>query len=119
MLLGFLTAMNTNKQLPLTVSNHLLNYTASPPRRPQSNYVYGSNFQQNRQTDKLKVSERNAQSNFHDIFGGTTHFIRIITPRSPYTIRALAAILGRCRTCKLCGHSAAMHLVVKVLPLQA
>ena len=66
MLLGFLTVVNTNKQLPLNVSNDLLNYAASPPRRPRSNYVYDCTFQQNRQMDKLNVSERNAQSNFQD-----------------------------------------------------
>jgi len=93
MLLGFLTVVTTNKQLLLNVSNPLLNYAASPPRGPQSNYVYGCTFQQNRQTDKLNISERNAQSNFQDVFGGTTHFIRIITPRSLKPIRILAAIV--------------------------
>jgi len=93
MLLIFLTVVTTNKQLPLNVSNHLLNYAASLPRRPRSNYVYGCTFQKNRQTDKLNVNERNAQSNFQDVFGVTTHFIRIITPRSLKTIRTLAAIV--------------------------
>jgi hypothetical protein len=70
-----------------------INYAASPPKRPQSNYVYGCNFQQNRQTDKLNVSEGNAQSNFQDVFERNTHLIRIIMSRSPYTMRTLAAIL--------------------------
>jgi len=71
---------------------------------------------------KLNVSERNAQSNFQDVFGGTTHFIRIITPRSLKTIRTLAAIVKsaeRFQTSKLCGYSAVMYLMeCSLLPFE-